>query len=375
MNSKKKYTTEIKVLYDLCIFNFAFIIWSITDDVLFKDISSLFFVGVFVIITLIILKHFKYLDIDYDSFKYEVRNMMFFLGASIVFLFLASSDLSQQLFKFYLSFIIFAVLLLRNTRDFISNLNNKKSMRNSIFIAVFILFISTNLISKWLINLFYVLLKFINYIFDFLVIEILYVVTSILAPVFEWIKFPKLKPSRLTNPAAVDSHGKTNITKKPETGSIYVDYFIKILLVVIIGAIIYFVVKAFLKGSKKRNSKTQVDEIIEIENIFVAPKKKVKRNIFWKNLSPREKIKMIYLKFERATYKKGIFKPYYTSTQLVSAVKDKAHFMDAPEHISEIYNKTKFSNLEVDEEDVLSMEKETREAKEAVTKYQRADTN
>ncbi len=372
MNSKKKYTIEIKVLYDLCIFNFAFIIWSIATDVLFKDIRLLFFAGIVVIMALIILKHFKYLDIDYDSFKYEVRNMMLILGASIVFLFFSNSDLSQHLFKFYISFIIFAVLLLRNARDFLSNLNNKKSMRNSIFIAVFILFFSTDVVSKWLLNVFYVLLKFINYIFDFVIIKVMYVITTILAPIFEYIKFPKLKPSQLNNPVTANSLTKTNMMKNPETGSIYVEYFMKILLVLIIAVILYSVIKAFLKANKDRSLKSQVDEIIEIENITVVPKKKIKRNMFWKNLSPREKIKNIYLKFGRIAYKKGIFKSYYTATELVSAVKDNAHLEDVPEHISEIYNKTKFSNMEIDEKDVLAMDKETREA---VSKYQVPNTN
>ncbi|WP_026883725.1 hypothetical protein [Clostridium akagii] len=358
MNSKKAYIIEIKVLYDLCIFNFAFIIWSILTHILFVNFTILFYIGIVVILGLIVLKHFKYLSIDYDSFRCEVRNMLLILAVSIMVLFFSDLSFSNQIFKFYMGFIIFSVLLLRNTRDLLSNLNNKKSMRNSVFIAIFILFLSVDGVLREVLRAFYILLKFLNYIFDTVTPKIIYVIISILGALFNKIKIPQIKQSDMLSHLIGDAHSKTNITKNHQTGSIYVDFVIKIVLALLIVIIIYFIIIRFLKDNKKKIIYNNQDGIIEVENIIYDHKKKEKINVFMKGLSPNEKIKIIYLKFEKLTNKKGIFKFHHTATELSRAAKEKSHLVNELDHISEIYNKTKFSNVESDEIDFKAIERE-----------------
>jgi membrane protein implicated in regulation of membrane protease activity len=356
MNDKKYHIIGIKVLYALCVFSFGFIIWSIIANAFFKGSMLLLLVGILGILALIIVKCFKLKSVDYILFKDEVRNMILVLAVSIIFVCLADYKLKQELFKFYLIFVIFAVLLLRETRDFLSNIRNKRSMRNSIFITIFMLFLSLDIVFKEVIKVVSILLGFLNYLLDFIATCIISVVAAILGALFSHLKFSQSSVKKIIEQGDGKVSSKTNAIKNPGNGFIYLDAVLKVIVFIIIALVIYFVIKYFLRGNDKKILKNSEDEVIQVENIGDNRNNKSMMKFFRKRLSNNDKIRLTYLKFERLTSELGIFKFYYTATELTDIVKKKLHSEEEANNISKIYNKTKFSNVNSDQNDVKAIE-------------------
>lgn len=357
MDNKKIYINEIKILYNLCIFIFLYIIFNLVIGTLFLNLLSFrkYFLCAFVIAFFIafFIKPFESTYIDYSLFKEKIRNMLIILGVSIIFLFFADYNLSREIYKFYLGFIIFAVLLLRETRDFSSSLNSRKSMRNSILIALSMVLLSLDQVFNRFIAVFYMILKFVNYILDFFLIKLFYILGIIFNALFGNVKFPKIAKSMLDKMYnSNDGNSKNNIITNTGKGSSYLDIGFRVLIALVI---VYFIFKIIFKVKNKRISGSHNGELIEVENIKEVGNKKRKRTVFNKKMSVNEKIKQIYLKFEILTSKKDIFKFYFTATELTNAVKKKVHFENELKNLSEIYNKIKFSNIQADEEDETIM--------------------
>lgn len=365
MENKKIYINEIKILYNLCIFTFLYIIFNIFIYTLFPNLVSFrkYFFCAFIIAFFIVffIKPFDSSYIDYSTFKDKIKNMLLILGVSIIFLLFGDYNLRREIFKFYLGFIIFAVLLLRETRDFSSSLNSRKSMKNSILIALSMLVLSLDAVFKRVAAVLFIILKSVNYILDFFLIKLFYILGIIFNALFGNVKFPKIAQSIMDKMYNSNSDSsKNNITANTGKGSGYLDIGIRIL---IISVIVYFVIKIIFKVRNRNVSNSHNGEVIEVESIREGSNRKIKRAVFNKNMSVNEKIRLIYLKFEMLTSKKGIFKLYFTATELTNAVQEKVHFGNGLKELREIYNKIKFSNIEADEQDEAVMKEAYRKIK------------
>lgn len=391
---------QVKVLYTITTLIFTYILWSIIaylildtkvdykiylisvtavlimmymrnrvkNKALSNIIPSLFSAGVFILIypfkgavgcalySIFMLQLFYNLedeDIQYDTYRSRIRNsiiILIFVGLIFPFV---DRNLMQQLFRFYLIYLICCVIVLREARIYANKLQNKKTLTTNIGIIMFVALASTDFVYGILVRI----AKFAFDIFSFIMDKVLIVLAAVFVSPFAKL-IEKIRKMLEEKGVQLDI-GNKNLKKlsndqlpEPSTLSPAVVLIIKIVLALII---IYVFYKCFLMLKPKK--KKQGDAIVIQEKIQKEKIKKTKGifsrimdRLFKGDGGNRHKIRELYRKFEERMDDREIYKKHMTATQLSNVAKSQIEEREVLDQITHIYNEAKFSEHEIDEQ-------------------------
>jgi len=308
-------------------------------------------------------------ELNYQLYKDRIKRaiLILILGG------IAAPKLDQAvlywIFRFYILFLIFAIISLREARNYCNKIrNNKAAITNISIIIVGIIGTTDYVFSLW-IKLFHYFLAASNFILS-AIADI--VAKVIYGPCMRFFSFlmATIGFKKVETPPLPDNVNDKVVTNKETPPS---DIMIKIISLLIVIFIIMLLIKYYmqLKAARDKRISNKL-EAVKRESIYGAEKVTKKaalsnffNKFFSKNGGRREQILYIYRKFQRRMKLREIFKPYMTATQLSNVAKIKIDDYEALDAIKRIYNEAKFSKHEIPKENVV----EIKENYDRVKKY------
>ncbi len=295
-----------------------------------------------------------------SSYKYILNNLkisLFMLIGSLVLYLKVDKLYGDTLLRYYIAFLVIGIITLREGRKFDYDIKRKRQddiANFSILIAVII--ISSNFVYNICKTIFLSIFKVIGFTSEKILVGFVYIISAPLNAIINYIQ--NLLERNAGNPNVQISDKKDGLEELKEivndqqVSYIIIENIIKIIIIIGILYLIYFVIKKYRYGKViKEEGIVEIREKISVEN---PPKKKTVKDklkdiIRTKTLN--EKILNIYKDFEKATFKKGWFKPYMTPRQLYKITRIHIEEKKKIKYITKMYNEAKFSSHEISEDE------------------------
>ncbi|MFX0549418.1 hypothetical protein ACOAKC_08775 [Hathewaya histolytica] len=306
-----------------------------------------------IIFLLWIYREFNDELLNYEEYKYKVKNGFIITILVGVVMNLMYSELFYNVIGFYFFIIILSIILLRESRNYEYKIRNSNSIKVNLFIGIFIMIFSI----EFIYSKFIILLKVIKTLLDNILEKILYLISYIVfKPLEKVIQLIKSKASSKTignlNLKTVEQTNKVvDESLNNDIFKFFESPIIKLgLKIALLCIIIFFMYKLYTKIVHKTSKDYNIGEEEDIiEKIYM---KKGKKSLpfsyrFSFNNNIKDKIIKLYGDFLKGAYKKGFFKRYMTATVLSNILKIHIDKNEELENISNIYNETKFSNNEI----------------------------
>jgi len=318
------------------------------------SLNMALFSMIYALLVLILMYNTKDTIMEYNSVKNIGKlSIGIVLITSIATVFFVRNELFEDLIKYILMLMISNVILLRETRCYSHNLNDKKMRIMNIGIGIFFFAI----LSEKVENLFKEGLSIIYDILSAILVKAAIIFVTLTQGFWEFL-WRLFKSSGVTEEMAknIEQKGmerakyqdltKNEYVKKviEEPSKLTVDV-IQIIILCIIIFIAYKLIKKYIVGGSSKNQ----DEIRE--KIKVVKDKK--ENKFLKSIkhfmdgegSIRDQIYYVFRSFQNKAYSTELYKQGMTASELnnetKSRIKDKESEID---NITQIYNEAKFSN-------------------------------
>ncbi len=317
-----------------------------------------------------------------SSYKYILRNLknsLFMLIGSLVLYLKVDKSFGNSLLRYYIAFLVIAIITLREGRKFEYDIKRKKEddmVNFGILIAVIV--ISSNFVYNICKTIIFSILKLIAFMAEKILVGFVYIITVPLNALVNYIQ--NLLKRNAGNPNVQISDKKDgleelkDIVNDQQVSYVIVENIIKIIIIAAIIYLIYFVIKKY-RYSKviKEEGIVEVREKISVEK--PAKKKTVKDKlkdiIGAKTLN--EKILNIYKDFEKITFKKGWFKPYMTPRQLYKVTRIHIEEKKKIKYITKMYNEAKFSSHEISEDEFVKYKEYYGDIKDKIKDVQQED--
>ncbi|MBU3205044.1 hypothetical protein [Clostridium algidicarnis] len=317
-----------------------------------------------------------------SSYKYILRNLknsLFMLIGSLVLYLKVDKSFGNSLLRYYIAFLVIAIITLREGRKFEYDIKRKKEddmVNFGILIAVIV--ISSNFVYNICKTIIFSILKLIAFMAEKILVGFVYIITVPLNALVNYIQ--NLLKRNAGNPNVQISDKKDgleelkDIVNDQQVSYVIVENIIKIIIIAAIIYLIYFVIKKY-RYSKviKEEGIVEVREKISVEK---PPKKKTVKDklkdiIGAKTLN--EKILNIYKDFEKITFKKGWFKPYMTPRQLYKVTRIHIEEKKKIKYITKMYNEAKFSSHEISEDEFVKYKEYYGDIKDKIKDVQQED--
>ncbi|WBW97189.1 hypothetical protein [Oceanirhabdus sp. W0125-5] len=273
---------------------------------------------------------------------------------SIVFV---RNILFEDLIKYILMLIISNVILLRGTRCYSYNLNDKKMRIMNIGVVIFFFIILSEKVEKLIMKVFSISYQTFSYALE----KITYAFFMLTKGVWEYFfKLLKLSGERQGESngevklsefkEVVDYEYVSNLNEETVKNAMYV---IEKIILVIILIIIYKLIKKHIVGATSKRE-DEIREKIKIvkhkkENKFI---KSIKNFINGKG-TIREQIYYVFGNFQNKAYRSELYKQGMTAGELNNATKNQIKDKDdAIDDITNVYNEAKFSNHTLEKDDL-----------------------
>ncbi|MFD3155716.1 hypothetical protein ACFIJ5_02460 [Haloimpatiens sp. FM7330] len=312
---------------------------------------------IFNIIVLIFLYKIEEDLVDYLMAKEMVKKCILILIVIGAIGLISGFNLTKSSFRFYLMYIIAALIFLREIRKYSYNIMNKKSIIVNILISVGIFLLS----SDGIFNIFIKLISNVKHGFDFLVEKLIWGMVYVLEkPMMFFIE--KLKSLRSPIVGKILKASKTKAKTKTKTiihnnQSTSIPEWMFILIKILFAIFIVWVVFKIIRNISSLMSKNNENALVISEEKEKIESKKGKKKFtkkivnMFRNQTAKEKILNIYRQFQIRTKEKDIFRYYMTASQLKNATKvninTKEDVNKDLESLTNIYNETKFSVHEI----------------------------
>ena len=335
------------------------IIGAIIINGLIFDLYSAEYNSLYIFFTLIFFRRFENEEINYELYKSIIQRFIYtliFLGLVIPLL---SKELAQEVFRFYLVYLISAIIVLRETRKYSSRISDKKSLVVNLAIVFSVLLISMDKIYNLVTMIFnYAWLK-VNFALDKIIMVIAYIAMYLITKPFNFIaafiqrlmtKYLVMKKPLVINDKK-DLKGLPEILEK-DSNNTFIFLFVLILKIIIVIIILYLIFKVFniyVKKSSYDEGEVQKEKIFRIKRNNKQGKLSKLIKIFKGKMDLKVQILNVYLKFEKSMSDKEIYKIHMTAGQLSSMAKTQIDDIESINSITSIYNEAKFSNHEVSE--------------------------
>ena len=338
-----------KIVFQVLI---PFIVAIIINGLIF-DLYSAEYNSLYILFALIFFRRFENEQINYEIYKSVIQKFIYvliLLGAAIPLL---SKELAQGVFRFYLVYLISAIIVLRETRRYSSRISDKKSLFVNLAIVFSVILISMDKIYNLLIMIFNYSWLGVNFALNKIIVVIIYILMNIyriFEPLFNYLTYLSSNGHKPLEPE-IPPYEVMKLSENQSLGNKYAFLFMVILKIIVVIIILYLIFKAFDIYVKK----SSYDDGGEVQKEKIS---RIKRNNKQSHLSKFMKIlkgKMdfksqilnVYLKFEQKMSDKGIYKIHMTAGQLSSMAKTRIDDIESINSITNIYNEAKFSNHDV----------------------------
>jgi hypothetical protein len=335
---------------------------AIVINVIIYNVYSAEYNSLYIFLILIFFNRFENEEINYEVYKYRIKKFIYILIVLGGILSLVNKGLAQNVLRFYLIYLISAIIVLRETRKFASRINDKKSLIVNLAITLSVILLSMDKIYNFLTMVFSYVWLGISFALTEITLGIAYILIYIFRKPLNFIaafiqrlmlKYLAKKPPEIQN---VNNKNIPELLEK-DSSNVIVVVFLALLKIIIVIIIVYLMFKAFDTYGKKNSN----DEG-EVQKEKILREKKNKKNkegnlskfmkLFKGKLDVRAQILNVYLKFEQKMSDKGIYKLHMTAGQLSSVAKTQIDDTEAINSITKIYNEAKFSNHEIPEKNV-----------------------
>lgn len=302
----------------------------------------------------------------------ECKNILGILGfASLLlttmFSYLTGNGVLAYNMRAYILYFALFIINLRETMRYDNSIFNKRAKYYNISMIILAIMLTMN---NFMINIIKGVIKLISKLLNI----IAQVSTSLLKVPLEGIlKFL----STNNNDTVIKAKNELATTKvKSTTNNLSINYeilepIIKIIITIILLYCIYISIKKIVEQFIVKDDEKTYEEYSEkLYNTMSKEKisKKYIRNIFRNKFNVKEEILYNYLKFENDTNKIGIFKSYMTPTQLKNIYEMKVSEETKIDKFTEIYNEAKFSNHEINNENLYDFKKNYKDIKMKIVK-------
>jgi hypothetical protein len=298
--------------------------------VLFLIYPPLFVIAnsAFIILTLLWVDRLEKGAVDYHSNKERIKKALYLLAGLALFFVFTHHEWAGEMFRFYILFIISATLVLRESRRYYYKIEGSRSQIANIGIMIGVMLFSMQIVYRVIIRILILVGNACGIVLDWIVRFIIFVIGKPLAASIEAIK--KFLEGRLDPELLKPSEGAKNQMPLPDvsSGTLQIPAFITVLLkITIIALILWIIYRVFTKYHSSHALTEKFHE--ERERIERKKQNRIHRRRFTSMLERlfgsqgdrRQQILSIYRNFEIKTSKKGIFKPYFTATQLGNMTK------------------------------------------------------
>lgn len=327
------------------------IVISIVLSMLYLKSSYITIVGsIYTVFILYLTYNENITNNNYEYYKDNAKKsiiILLFIGLILMFL---NKNFVMSILKLYITFLVFMVITLRESRRLQSGIQLKNSAIKNLLLLAFTLILLTN-------KFFLFMVKIIMYaktILDNILTKIIDIILVIFAePITSIVVFMKnaMKNINLNNVQPISKHNKNlnithiNINNQTSGYVIYIVTFLKIVVIVIVLASIYNAIAKKINSGLANSEILQEKEKIKNTKINKNPKlKNVIKNIFNRDISIKGRIVYIYRRFQIITFKKQIFKSYMTARELSTVTKVYTNKTQEVEKLTGLYNEAKFSN-------------------------------
>ncbi|MDF2880641.1 MAG: hypothetical protein K0R54_1198 [Clostridiaceae bacterium] len=269
------------------------------------------------------------------------------------------SNNNKSIFRFYILFFIMAIFLLRESRNVIIKVKSKKSFIYDIFIMVLVLLLSVEKTYIFLVGLLTKVVNLIKNAYSFIE-PVLDMLLEAFARIISLPLIAFFKRLVKNNVQIIDkkSDAKKVILNKSYTGIPDNIIWIAKIFFIIAGFILIYKYILRRRYKTKLLEETEEVEIEKIDKQSSGLSKDTVVNVFrnlFKNKNIKTQILEVYKAFQIRADKKGFFKKYMTATQLknhAEAIIDEKSALNA---ITDLYNETKFSDHNFNEENLSEM--------------------
>lgn len=286
-------------------------------------------------------------EVSYDLYRDRIIQSILALAVGGIMLLFASENTLNQVLRFYIFYLILAVITLREVRNYSNRIRNRKSFYTNIGLAVLIVLSSTSIVYKFFSKIFGFIFNLLNQAMSSLVLllvkpigKILEFFRVLIAAIIGDGKldisevFDKSRQMELPPPELIDNRRDLAIL------SFMVSVFVTVLLI----AILYMIFAKY--RSRKIYSDVFTTERERLENSKVSRKntlRKFLKSIFQGKGGKRSQILEVYRRFLVKMDERRIYKPHMNASQLSHVARAYVDEKEALEDIANIYNEAKFS--------------------------------
>lgn len=317
-----------------------------------------------------------------SSYKYILKNLknsLFMLIGSLVLYVKVDKSFGDSLLRYYIAFLVIAIITLREGRKFEYDIKRKKEddiVNFSILIAVII--ISSNFVYNICRTIIFAIFKVIAFIAEKILVGFVYIISVPLNAIINYVQ--NLLKVNAGNPNVQISDKKDgleelkDIVNDQQMSYVIVENIIKIIIIISIIYLIYFVIKRYRYGKViKEEGVVEIREKISVEKPLKKKtvKDKLKDILGAKTLN--QKILNIYKEFEKVTFKKGWFKSYMTPRQLYKVTRIHIEEKKKIKYITQMYNEAKFSSHEISGDEFMKYKEYYRDIKDKIKNVKQDD--
>lgn len=302
----------------------------------------------------------------------ECKNILGILGfASLLlttmFSYLTGNGVLSYNMRAYVVYFALFIINLRETMRYDNSIFNKRAKYYNISTIILAIILTMN---NFMINIIKGVIKLISKLLNIIAQASI----SLLKVPLEGILKSLSTHNNLTE---IKSKSKLETTKvKSTTNNLSINYeilepIIKIIITIILLYCIYISIKKIVEQFIVKDDEKTYEEYSEkLYNTMSKEKisKKYIRNKFRNKFNAKEEILHNYMKFENDTNKIGIFKSYMTPTQLKNIYEVKVSEETKIDKFTEIYNEAKFSNHEINNENLYDFKKNYKDIKMKIVK-------
>lgn len=314
--------------------------------------------SLYILTTLIFFKKLEDEQVDYELYKARVKTFIFtliFLGAILP---LVNRELASSILRFYLIYLVTAVIVLREVRRFSSKIANNKSLYVNLAIVFSVIFLSMDKVYNFLMLIFSSIWVGVDFALTKITMGIIYILTYIyiiIEPIFNYLTYLVKNGHKPLEPEIPPSEAMKMATEQYSANA-YVILFITLLKITIVIIILYLMYRAFdsyvNKSSNDKDGEIQKEKIVR-ENKRIKHSYLSRFSKFFKGEGDfKSQVLNVYLKFEQKMSDKEIYKAHMTAGQLSTIAKTQIDDSEAINSITNIYNEAKFSKHVVSGENV-----------------------
>lgn len=328
----------------------------ILPQLLFYPLLNTLINSIFIIFIVLIANMSENEEVSYVVYRYRVKQSLIvivLLGLLIIFTKLLGGI---TIIRFFVIFLISAIILLRELRNYSYTLRDKRTLKTNIGITAAIIILSLDFVFNVVSTGFMFIFKSLHAVFTKLVEYIILLTQGPVQKSYDYLSKKFTYKGVTINPQGGKQEEEQLIQDFLEKNN-YFKTLITHILEALVLIIILYGIYLFIKSYRGKDQKETSSELVEKEKITKVKTQKesfIKRalkNIF-RTLTFKEQVLNVYKKFEEKTYEKGIYKEHMTAKQLENVTKTYIENPEGLPELTEVYNKTKFSMHDVTKEAV-----------------------